>query len=42
MKGNEMASDVKGNEMAKKAKPTLKKLVPAKKIGTVKPLTIIT
>lgn len=33
-----MATDVKGNEMAKKTKPTLKKLVPAKKIGTVKPL----
>jgi len=27
--------------MAKKTKPTGKKLVPAKKIGTVKPLTVI-
>jgi hypothetical protein len=42
MKGNDMASDVKGNEMAKKTKPAVKKLVPAKKIGTVKPLTLVT
>ena len=41
MKGNDMASEVKGNETAKKTKPTGKKLVPAKKIGTVKPLTVL-
>jgi hypothetical protein len=32
---------MKGNEMAKKTKPAVKKLVPAKKIGAVKPLTVI-
>jgi hypothetical protein len=36
-----MASNVKADEMAKKTKPTGKKLVPAKKIGTVKPLTVV-
>ena len=36
-----MASNVKGDEMAKKTKPATKKLVPAKKIGTVKPLMVI-
>jgi hypothetical protein len=38
VKGNDMASEVKGNDMAKKALPRLKKLVPAKKIETLKPL----
>ena len=36
-----MASNVKADEMAKKTKPTGKKLIPAKKIGAVKPLMVI-